>query len=88
MINDVKVAHLLKLATQSISINDERVSTSYNEKMDCLVPAAKIADMATGWICGQTARDFTPTEAACSVLTSKRPTSSRPPSSSVKPTLI
>ena len=31
--------------------------------MDCLVPASKIADMATGWICGQTARDFTPTEA-------------------------
>ena len=54
----------VKQTTQSISINDERVSTSYNEKMDCLVPAAKIADMATGWICGQTARDFTPTEAA------------------------
>ena len=54
----------VKQTTQSISINDERVSTSYNEKMDCLVPAAKIADMATGWICGQTARDFTPTEVA------------------------
>ena len=54
----------VKQTTQSISINDERVSTSFNEKMDCLVPAAKIADMATGWICGQTARDFTPTEAA------------------------
>ena len=54
----------VKQTTQSISINDERVSTSYNEKIDCLVPAAKIADMATGWICGQTARDFTPTEVA------------------------
>ena len=53
----------VKQTTQSISINDERISTSINEKMDNLVPAAKIADMATGWICGQTARDFTPTEA-------------------------
>ena len=32
--------------------------------MDCLVPASKIADMATGWICGQTARDFTATDAS------------------------
>ena len=53
----------VKQTTQSISINDERISTSLNEKMDCLVPASKIADMATGWICGQTARDFTATEA-------------------------
>lgn len=30
--------------------------------MDFLVPAAKIADMATGWLAGQAARDFTPTE--------------------------
>ena len=30
--------------------------------MDYLVPAAKIADMATGWLAGQAARDFTPTE--------------------------
>jgi hypothetical protein len=26
------------------------------------VPAAKIADMATGWLAGQAARDFTPTD--------------------------
>jgi hypothetical protein len=30
--------------------------------MDNLVPAAKIADMATGWLAGQAARDFSPTE--------------------------
>ena len=54
----------VKQTTQSISINDERISTSINEKMDNLLPAAKIADMATGWICGQTARDFTPTDAS------------------------
>ena len=30
--------------------------------MDNLVPASKISDMATGWICGQVARDFTKTK--------------------------
>lgn len=30
--------------------------------MDYLVPAAKIADMATGWLAGQAARDFTATD--------------------------
>lgn len=30
--------------------------------MDNLVPASKISDMATGWICGQTARDFVKTK--------------------------
>ena len=30
--------------------------------MDNLVPAVKIADMATGWLAGQAARDFSPTE--------------------------
>jgi len=33
-----------------------------SEKMDYLVPAAKIADMATGWLAGQAARDFTATD--------------------------
>jgi hypothetical protein len=32
--------------------------------MDFLVPAAKIADMATGWLAGQAAHDFTPTDDA------------------------
>ena len=30
--------------------------------MDSLVPASKISDMPTGWICGQTARDFVVTK--------------------------
>ena len=30
--------------------------------MDSLVPGSKIADMPTGWICGQTARDFVQTK--------------------------
>ena len=51
-----------KQTSKSITINDSKVSTSISEKMDNLVPAAKIADMATGWLAGQVARDFTPTE--------------------------
>ena len=53
-----------KQTQKSITINDQRVSTSIQEKMDFLVPAAKIADMATGWLAGQAARDFTPTDEA------------------------
>ena len=51
-----------KQTSTSITINDSKISTSISEKMDFLVPAAKIADMATGWLAGQAARDFTPTE--------------------------
>ena len=36
-----------KQTSRSISINDQKVSTTISEKMDYLVPAAKIADMAT-----------------------------------------
>lgn len=52
-----------KQTSRSYSINDSKVSTTISEKVDHLVPAAKIADMATGWLAGQSARDFTPTEA-------------------------
>ena len=51
-----------KQTSRSISINDSKVSTTISEKMDYLVPAAKIADMATGWLAGQAARDFTATD--------------------------
>ena len=51
-----------KQISRSISINDNKVSTTISEKMDYLVPAAKIADMATGWLAGQAARDFTATD--------------------------
>lgn len=51
-----------KQISRSISINDQKVSTTISEKMDYLVPAAKIADMATGWLAGQAARDFTATD--------------------------
>lgn len=51
-----------KQTSRSISINDQKVSTTISEKMDYLVPAAKIADMPTGWLAGQAARDFTATD--------------------------
>ena len=51
-----------KQTSRSISINDQKVSTTISEKMDYLVPAAKIADIATGWLAGQAARDFTATD--------------------------
>lgn len=51
-----------KQTSRSISINDNKVSTTISEKMDYLVPAGKIADMATGWLAGQAARDFTATD--------------------------
>ena len=51
-----------KQTTRSVTINDQKVSTSIQEKMDFLVPASKIADMATGWLAGQASRDFTPTK--------------------------
>lgn len=51
----------VKQTSKSYSINDSKVSTTISEKIDFLVPAAKIADMATGWLAGQAARDFTPT---------------------------
>ena len=51
-----------KQTSRSISINDQKVSTTISEKMDYLVPAAKIADMATGWLAGRAARDFTATD--------------------------
>ena len=51
-----------KQTSTSITINDSKVSTQISERLDFLVPAAKIADMATGWLAGQAARDFTATE--------------------------
>ncbi|MDE6022579.1 MAG: type IV secretory system conjugative DNA transfer family protein, partial [Muribaculaceae bacterium] len=44
------------------SIIDNKGSTTISEKVHYLVPAAKIADMATGWLAGQAARDFTATD--------------------------
>lgn len=53
----------VKQIKQGMSVTDSKTTISYNENMDYLVPAAKISDMPTGWLCGQTARDFVATEA-------------------------
>ena len=47
-----------KQLKKGITIDRDRTSINLNENMDNLVPASKISDMPTGWICGQVARDF------------------------------
>jgi hypothetical protein len=58
--NDIfgKVVQIKK----GVTIDRDKTSINLNENMDSLVPASKISDMATGWICGQTARDFVKTK--------------------------
>ena len=58
--NDIfgKVVQLKK----GVTIDRDKTSINLNENMDSLVPASKISDMPTGWICGQTARDFVQTK--------------------------
>ena len=46
---------------KGMTIDTDKTSVSINEGMDNLVPASKISDMPTGWICGQTARDYVKT---------------------------
>ncbi len=53
-----KVVQLKK----GVTIDSDKTSINLNENMDSLVPASKISDMPTGWICGQTARDFVKTK--------------------------
>ncbi|MDD6553458.1 MAG: type IV secretory system conjugative DNA transfer family protein [Prevotellaceae bacterium] len=47
---------------KGITIDRDKTSINLNENMDSLVPASKISDMPSGWICGQVARDFQPTK--------------------------
>ena len=58
--NDIfgKVVQLKK----GVTIDTDKTSINLNENMDSLVPASKISDMPTGWIAGQTARDFIKTK--------------------------
>ena len=53
-----KVVQLKK----GVTIDRDKTSIDLNENMDSLVPASKISDMPTGWVCGQTARDFVQTK--------------------------
>ena len=58
--NDIfgKVVQLKK----GVTIDRDKTSINLNENMDSLVPASKISDMPTGWVCGQVARDFVATK--------------------------
>lgn len=58
--NDIfgKVVQMKK----GVTIDRDRTSINLNENMDNLIPASKISDMPTGWICGQVARDFVKTK--------------------------
>ena len=58
--NDIfgKVVQLKK----GVTIDRNKTSINLNENMDSLVPASKISDLPTGWICGQVARDFVATK--------------------------
>lgn len=47
-----------KQLKKGLTIDRDRTSINFNENLDNLVPASKISDMPTGWICGQVARDF------------------------------
>ena len=47
---------------KGVTIDVDKTSINYNEGLENLVPASKISDMPTGWICGQTARDFVATK--------------------------
>ena len=47
---------------KNLSIDEAKTSVSLNEGLENMLPPSKIADMATGWLCGQTARDFSPTK--------------------------
>ena len=62
--NDIfgKVVQMKK----GVTIDRDRTSININENMDNLVPASKISDMSTGWLCGQVARDFSPTKTSSS----------------------
>ncbi|MBW4876034.1 type IV secretory system conjugative DNA transfer family protein [Prevotella histicola] len=43
---------------KGVTIDRDKTSINFNENLDSLVPAAKITEMKTGWICGLTAKDF------------------------------
>lgn len=47
---------------KGVTIDRDKTSINLNENLDNLVPASKISDMSTGWICGQVARDFVKTK--------------------------
>lgn len=53
---------------KNVSVDDSKTSVTFNEGLETMLPSSKIADMATGWLCGQVARDFSPTATKSSYL--------------------
>ena len=52
----------IKQVKEGVSITKSDTTISLNEELQPLVPADKIANMPVGWLCGTTARSFTPLE--------------------------
>lgn len=52
----------IKHVKEGLSITKSETTISLNEELQPLVPADKIANMPAGWLCGTTARSFTPLE--------------------------
>ena len=52
----------IKQVKEGLSITKSDTTISLNEELQPLVPADKIANMSAGWLCGTTARSFTPLE--------------------------
>ncbi len=52
----------IKQVKEGLSITKSDTTISLNEELQPLVPADKIANMPAGWLCGTTARSFTPLE--------------------------
>ena len=52
----------IKQVKEGVSITKSDTTISLNEELQPLVPADKIANMPAGWLCGTTARSFTPLE--------------------------
>ena len=54
----------VKQLSESLTIDRDRISRQISERLEPLLPASKIADMATGWLAGQAARDFSKTQSS------------------------
>lgn len=70
---------------KGVTIDRDKTSINMNENMDSLVPASKISDMPTGWICGQIACDFVQTKTESGkAWTFRKVKNSRPPSFTIR----
>jgi len=54
------------------SIADGKTTISINENLESMLPPSKISDMPTGWLAGQTAKDFIATDTSKKKIKSRR----------------